>query len=129
MLMKSIKRKEQKKKQSKKKWEERVQAEEKRKEATQKKRKTNIKERAQKKKEKKLDKLAKKGKFILKWKLPMTTPILSTWFIDPVRIWWSQCPRRVVPPCFESLMIPLDNKKLKDIKNTPECLAIVRPFK
>lgn len=66
LLLKTIKRKEQKKKQSKKKWEERTQAVEKRKEDAQKKRRANIKARKDTVKENKLNRMAKRGKIILK---------------------------------------------------------------
>jgi len=65
MLAKSVKRKEHKKKQSKKQWEERIQNQEKRKEDAQKKRKTNIKARKDKVKQSKLSLMAKRGKIIL----------------------------------------------------------------
>jgi hypothetical protein len=65
LLAKSIKKKDKMKLQSKKKWGERVEAQEKKKEEVQKKRNANIKKKKNEKKEHKLNKLAKKGKFIV----------------------------------------------------------------
>ncbi|XP_046441003.1 surfeit locus protein 6 homolog [Daphnia pulex] len=65
LLAKSIKKKDKIKLQSKKKWGERVEAQEKKKEDVQKKRNANIKKKKNEKKEHKLNKLAKKGKFIV----------------------------------------------------------------
>ncbi|KAK4002720.1 surfeit locus protein 6 homolog [Daphnia magna] len=65
LLAKSIKKRDKIKSQSKKKWAERIEAQEKRKDDQQKKRKANIKKKKTEKKEHKLNKLAKKGKFIV----------------------------------------------------------------
>ena len=65
LLAKSIKKRDKMKQQSKKKWDERIEAQEKRKEDQQKKRKANIGKKKTEKKEKKLNRLAKKGKFIV----------------------------------------------------------------
>ncbi len=62
LLKKSIKKQEQRKKSSKKKWDERVSGVEKRKEAKQNKRSENISKRKQDKKQNKMKKLAKKGR-------------------------------------------------------------------
>jgi hypothetical protein len=65
LLAKTIKKRDKMKSQSKKKWGERIEAQEKRKEDKEKKRTTNIKKKKEEKKEHKLKKLAKKGKFIV----------------------------------------------------------------
>ena len=70
LLAKTIKRNEKKKQQSKKKWDERIAAQEKSKEDRQKKRKANIKGKKDQKKEKKLNRLAKRGKIIV-WSIGM----------------------------------------------------------